>query len=103
MRPLLAATVLIAASCAAPALAQSTPDPALTPSTPDPALAAPAQTKPNISATGRTMPPVQPREPGTPRPSTEADMLKAQKAAETRNKAWDARMRKTMGSICTGC
>jgi hypothetical protein len=33
----------------------------------------------------------------------EAEMAKAQKAAEARSKAWDAKMRHTMGSICHGC
>lgn len=35
--------------------------------------------------------------------STQADMLKAQKQADERNKAWDSKMKKTMGSICSGC
>ena len=30
-------------------------------------------------------------------------MIKAQKAAEARSKAWDSKMRNTMGSICHGC
>ena len=58
----------------------------------------------NITATGKTMPPTNGR--GTPallKASTQADMLKAQKQAEERNKAWDAKMKKTMGSICSGC
>ena len=35
--------------------------------------------------------------------ATEAQMLKAQKAAAARDKAWDTKMRTTMGSICKGC
>lgn len=58
----------------------------------------------NVSPTGRTMPPTAGRAPALPlRASTQADMLKAQKQAEQRNKAWDAKMKKTMGSICSGC
>jgi hypothetical protein len=37
------------------------------------------------------------------RASTEADMLKAQKISAARDKAWDRKMRTTMGSICLGC
>ncbi len=28
---------------------------------------------------------------------------KAQAAAEARDKAWDSRMKRTLGSICQGC
>ena len=38
-----------------------------------------------------------------PQPVNEAEMIKAQKAAEARSKAWDSKMRHTMGSICHGC
>lgn len=37
------------------------------------------------------------------RASSEADMLKSQRAAAARDKAWDSKMRTTMGSICKGC
>nr|WP_227436699.1 hypothetical protein [Methylobacterium sp. W2] len=37
------------------------------------------------------------------RASTESDMLKAQKVSAARDKAWDRKMRTTMGSICLGC
>lgn len=30
-------------------------------------------------------------------------MIRAQRAARDRDKAWDAKMNKTMGSICKGC
>ncbi len=35
--------------------------------------------------------------------SNEAEMLKAQKASAARDKAWDARTRSSMSSICKGC
>lgn len=35
--------------------------------------------------------------------SNEAEMLKAQKAAAARDKAWDVRTRNSMTSICKGC
>ncbi|MCJ2072865.1 hypothetical protein MKK75_29415 [Methylobacterium sp. J-030] len=57
-----------------------------------------------ITATGQTKPPVAGAPAaGTPRPVNEAEMIKAQKAAEARSKAWDSKMRNTMGSICHGC
>ncbi|GJE29067.1 hypothetical protein [Methylobacterium organophilum] len=82
---LLAAAALLAAS---PALAETVP-------------ASPPSGR-NVSSTGRVMPPASPRT-GALKPESEAAMLKAQKAAETRNKAWDQRMQRTMGSICKGC
>jgi hypothetical protein len=93
---------------AAPALAQS-PLPDRTPSaapgaapaaTRDPALLGLGGRR--ITATGQTKPPGT-AAAGTPRPVNEAEMLKAQKAAEARSKAWDTKMRHTMGSICHGC
>ncbi len=58
----------------------------------------------NITATGVTKPPSPGLGGSAPlRPDLETDMLKAQKAAEERNKAWDAKMRRTMGTICNGC
>lgn len=38
-----------------------------------------------------------------PKAPNEAAMIKAQKAAEARSKAWDSKMHKTMGTICNGC
>ena len=55
-----------------------------------------------VTATGQTKPP-GPAATGAPRPVNEAEMIKAQKAAEARSKAWDSKMRSTMGSICHGC
>ena len=58
----------------------------------------------NVTATGKTMPPASGRGGAAPvKASTEVEMLKAQKAAEERNKAWDAKMRRTMSTICNGC
>jgi hypothetical protein len=61
----------------------------------------------NTTATGVTKPPGAADRPasGAPfsRASTEADMQKAQRAAAARDKAWDNKMRTTMGSICKGC
>ena len=74
-----------------PASSQTNPDSVLSP--------APR----NVTATGRTMPPAPSRSSAAMKPSVEAEMMKAQKSAETRNKAWDAKMRRTMGTICTGC
>lgn len=83
--------ILAAAVFAQPSLAQTTSP--LVPSSPSPGR--------HISATGKVMPP--PANPGTLKPSIADEMAKAQKAADTRNKAWDSKMRKTMGSICSGC
>lgn len=55
-----------------------------------------------ITATGQTKPP-SPAATGTARPVNEVAMIKAQKAAEARSKAWDSKMRHTMGTICNGC
>ena len=56
----------------------------------------------SLTATGQTKPPGSVA--GAPMKSAnEAEMLKAQKAAAARDKAWDAKMRTTLGSICRGC
>ncbi|MCJ2082718.1 hypothetical protein [Methylobacterium sp. J-090] len=55
-----------------------------------------------VTSTGVTKPPGRAGAPYT-RANTEADMAKAQRAAATRDKAWDSKMRTTMGSICKGC
>ncbi|WP_342109823.1 hypothetical protein [Methylobacterium sp. SI9] len=90
---------------AAPALAQGpNRGSAATPAAPaaDQALAVPHGRQ--ITATGQTKPPGTGMPvTGTPRPVNEAEMVKAQKAAEARSKAWDSKMRNTMGSICHGC
>lgn len=89
---------LIAASClltllAAPVLAQQ-PGGAAAPR--------------SVTATGATKPPSASERAAVPKTpyskaSTEADMLKAQRASAARDKAWDVKMRTTMGSICKGC
>jgi len=67
--------------------------------------AAGAPTQRNITATGVTKPPSGGDTAKSPytRASTEAAMAKAQRAAAARDKAWDSKMRTTMGSICKGC
>lgn len=56
----------------------------------------------SVTTTGQTKPPGAVA--GAPmKPINEAAMIKAQKAAEARNKAWDTKMRSTLGSICRGC
>lgn len=89
MRPILAAALVIAT--ALPAAAQ--------PAARKPA-AAPKPATAEVAGT-----------PGTPgtrtvdarSPEIEASMQRAQKAADDRAKAWDAKMKRTMGSICSGC
>lgn len=68
-----------------------------------------AQTAPrSTTATGTTKPPgasertVTAGAPFT-KANTEEQMIKAQRASAARDKAWDAKMRTTMGSICKGC
>lgn len=56
-----------------------------------------------VTATGQTKPPAPGLSPGQITPASQDQMLKAQRAARDRDKAWDARMNKTMGSICKGC
>ncbi|MBE7249688.1 MAG: hypothetical protein INR63_32545, partial [Actinomycetospora chiangmaiensis] len=85
---------------AAPALAQG-PAPNAG-SAASPAPAGPIVGGRRVTPTGQTKP------PGAtaalpPRSVNEAEMIKAQKAAEARSKAWDSKMRNTMGSICHGC
>ena len=55
-----------------------------------------------VTSTGVTKPPGRAGAPYS-RVNTEADMAKAQRASATRDKAWDSKMRTTMGSICKGC
>ena len=56
-----------------------------------------------VTATGQTKPPGSAATASAPRPVNEVAMIKAQKAAEARSKAWDSKMRHTMGTICHGC
>ena len=87
----LAASICASLLLAAPALAQTT-------ATTDPA----GRPQRSVTSTGVTKPPSGTR--ATPvKAATEAQMLKAQKAAAARDKAWDARTRASMGSICKGC
>ncbi|GJE15672.1 hypothetical protein [Methylobacterium marchantiae] len=87
MTRFLAASVCLALLATVPAQAQ--------PSNPPQQTASKRMTAP----TGVTKP------PGSTfnRASTEAAMLKAQKVSAARDKAWDRKMRTTMGSICLGC
>lgn len=68
-----------------------------------------AQTAPrSTTATGTTKPPgasERPTTAGAPftKANTEEQMVKAQRASAARDKAWDSKMRTTMGSICKGC
>lgn len=81
MSRILAASALAALIAAAPAYGQSR----------------------TVTATGVTKPPGTGGGAPYSRASTEADMLKAQRASAARDKAWDSKMRTTMGSICQGC
>lgn len=58
----------------------------------------------SVTATGQTKPPAPGAlAPGQLSASSQEQMLKAQRAARDRDKAWDAKMNRTMGSICKGC
>lgn len=88
---------------ASPALAQS---PA-SPTTPPGSGATAAPDGPRVGGR-RIVPTGQTKPPGAaagtpPKPVNDAAMVKAQKAAEARSKAWDSKMHNTMGSICHGC
>jgi hypothetical protein len=87
----------------APALAQGTPgqEPSGQGASSQAAPAAPAR---SITSSGQTMPrPKQTAGAPAPRPASDAEMVKAQKASEARSKTWDDKMHRTMGSICHGC
>lgn len=56
-----------------------------------------------VTATGQTKPPAPGLSQGDISSVSQDQMLKAQRAAQARDKAWDAKMNKTMGSICKGC
>lgn len=91
-RPIAVSALLL--SClmaAAPALAQETGDSRL------------AQAGRTVTATGQTKPPAPGIPQGQVTPASQDQMVKAQRAAQARDKAWDAKMNKTMGSICKGC
>lgn len=102
LRPALLLGLLLGAT---PALAQS-PAPG---AAPGPA-AGPAAAPTGPIVGGRRVTPMSQTKPtgnaaatGLPQPVSQAEMIKAQKAAEARSKAWDSKMRHTMGSICHGC
>lgn len=86
-----AALALALVTAAAPALAQPGADPAA------------SRAARSLTATGQTKPPGGGAVGAPMKPINEAAMIKAQKAAEARNKAWDTKMRSTLGSICRGC
>jgi hypothetical protein len=85
------AFLLSSLMAAGPALAQDGGDTRLTP------------TGRSVTATGQTKPPAPGIPQGQVTPTSQDQMLKAQRAAQARDKAWDAKMNKTMGSICKGC
>ncbi|MBD8906381.1 hypothetical protein [Methylorubrum zatmanii] len=76
---------------ATPALSQEGADQRLTP------------TGRSVTATGQTKPPAPGISQGQITPASQEQMIRAQRAARDRDKAWDAKMNKTMGSICKGC
>ncbi|QIJ74859.1 hypothetical protein GU700_09850 [Methylobacterium sp. NI91] len=91
-RPIAVSTLLLAGFlAAAPALAQDGADTRITP------------TGRAVTATGQTKPPAPGIPQGQAASTSQEQMLKAQRAAQARDKAWDAKMNKTMGSICKGC
>lgn len=91
MSRILAASAILALLSGAPALAQSSTNAGVAPRA--------------VTTTGVTKPPGRAAAAGAPmtRASSEAEMLKSQRAAAARDKAWDSKMRTTMGSICKGC
>lgn len=94
MSRILAASAILALLSGAPASAQSSTS-----------AGTPGAAPRSITSTGVTKPPGRAGATGAPmtRASSEADMLKSQRAAAARDKAWDSKMRTTMGSICKGC
>ncbi|KQT47937.1 hypothetical protein ASG52_11305 [Methylobacterium sp. Leaf456] len=97
MRPISAVLLLAGLIGAGAAQAQGTADTRLTPS------------GRSVTATGQTKPPppavvgAATGQPGQLSAASQEQMLKAQRAARDRDKAWDAKMNRTMGSICKGC
>ena len=91
-RPIAVSALLLAGlMAAAPALSQDAGDRRTTP------------TGRTVTATGQTKPPTPGTAQGQISPASQDQMLKAQRAARDRDKAWDAKINKTMGSICKGC
>ncbi|MGU3385440.1 hypothetical protein ACLBYG_13100 [Methylobacterium sp. D53M] len=95
LRPALLLGLLLGAT---PALAQS-PAPGAGPAAP----AGPIVGGRRVTPMSQTKPTGNAAATGLPQPVSQAEMIKAQKAAEARSKAWDSKMRHTMGSICHGC
>ncbi len=90
-RPIAVLTLLSGLLAASAALAQGPGDSRAT------------STGRSVTATGQTKPPAPGQPQGQPVPASQQQMLKAQRAAQARDKAWDSKMNKTMGSICKGC
>lgn len=89
-----------------PAPAVSGPAPAGTDATPPALKGATAPGKDHASRTGRKRKGAAAAEAPAAAPAAEADTekaLQAQRAAEARGKAWDAKMKKLMSGICRGC
>lgn len=89
---LAAASVLLTLLAAGPVAAQPAP------------IGAPRST----TSTGTTKPPGAAERTttrGAPfsKANTETQMMEAQRVSAARDKAWDSKMRTTMGSICKGC
>lgn len=91
---LLAALALVLALWTAPALAEKAATGATVPKPADASVKAFSKpvAKPSASVDGSTA-----------KAATQAEMLRAQKASAARDKAWDARTRNSMTSICKGC
>ncbi|MBE7249158.1 MAG: hypothetical protein INR63_29820 [Actinomycetospora chiangmaiensis] len=98
LRPALLLGLLFGAT---PALAQS-PAPGAAPG-PAAAPTGPIVGGRRVTPMSQTKAPGNAAATGLPQPVSQAEMIKAQKAAEARSKAWDSKMRHTMGSICHGC
>ena len=96
LRPALLLGLLLGAT---PALAQS-PAPGAGPGPAAPA--GPIVGGRRVTPMSQTKPTGNAAVTGLPQPVNQAEMIKAQKAAEARSKAWDSKMRHTMGSICHG-
>ncbi|WP_245516588.1 hypothetical protein [Methylobacterium segetis] len=88
MRRLLAAALITVVSL--PALAQPS----------DKGTAARSR---NVTTAGVTKPPGAAGASASLSPAIRGEMAKAEKAAAARDRAWDTKMRTTMGSICRGC
>lgn len=68
-----------------------------------PALAEKAATGATVPRPSGAPPASEASKASAMKAANEAEMVKAQKAAAARDKAWDARTRNSMSSICKGC